>query len=94
MNKVPHIIGSAKVILYAIVGDIIATGSTTHVVGNQLIEWFHGVAICQYEGDSGYYLFYCNKMWETITDTWHETIEDAKDQAQHEYKRIYWQSMA
>jgi hypothetical protein len=45
--KAPNVIGSAEVILYAIVVDIIATSCTTHVVGNQLIERFHGLAIGQ-----------------------------------------------
>lgn len=47
-----------------------------------------GIAICQYEGETGYYLFYCDGEWETITDTWHETLEDAKLQADLEYEGV------
>jgi hypothetical protein len=54
-------------------------------VGGELARDFYGLAICKYENGGGYYLFYCNEDWETITDTWHETMEDAMEQAEFEY---------
>jgi hypothetical protein len=48
-----------------------------------------GLAICVYEtGDEGFYLFYCDEEWRVVTDTWHETLEDAKSQAEFEYEGV------
>jgi hypothetical protein len=35
--------------------------------------------------EAGYYLFGCGQAWEPITDTLHDTLEDALDQAESEY---------
>jgi hypothetical protein len=45
-----------------------------------------GLAICQYQNDNAYYLFYCDECWNNLTDTWHQSLDDAKAQAQFEYK--------
>ena len=47
-----------------------------------------GLAICQYPGELCFYLFGCDSDWNEITDTWHQTIEDAKKQAEFEYAGI------
>jgi hypothetical protein len=39
------------------------------------------VAICQYEGSKGYYLFSCDLNWEVIGDIDYDTIEEAKESA-------------
>jgi hypothetical protein len=54
------------------------------------------LAICSYEGSDGYYLFYCDSSWESVTDTYHDTIADAKDQAEFEYSNTEndWVSVA
>ncbi len=36
-----------------------------------------GAAICQYEGDNSFYLFWCNERWEVIGDTDHSSVNDA-----------------
>jgi len=46
------------------------------------------LAICQYEGETAYYLFGCDADWNTVTDTWHETLEGALQQAEFEYEGI------
>jgi hypothetical protein len=53
-----------------------------------------GLAICQYSGDSAYYLFGCDEEWRPITDTWHQTVEQAKEQAEFEYEGVTrtWQT--
>jgi hypothetical protein len=55
-----------------------------------------GLAICQHEGKDGYYLFGCNGEWQSVTDTWHQTIEEAKSQAEFEYTGVSttWQQHA
>jgi hypothetical protein len=44
-----------------------------------------GVAICHAEGQDAYYVFGCDKNWQTLTDTWHQTFVEAQLQADSEY---------
>ena len=83
----PDQIGEAQVICYLILNSNRhkRTGSTEHIVGGTLITEFFALAICQYKKDDGFYLFYCNSSWEAVTDTYHDTIQDAKEQAEFEY---------
>lgn len=43
------------------------------------------LAICRYHDDDGCYLFYCDALWNVLTDTWHESMEAAIRQADFEY---------
>jgi len=87
MNKIQSQIGQAKVLAYVTLTERHeATGNTRHHVDGQLLEGFHGLAICKYSEDPGYYLFYCDENWIERTDTYHNTIEDAKEQAEFEFK--------
>ena len=47
-----------------------------------------GLAICQYAGEEAFYLFGCDADWQSVTDTWHETLNDAQDQAEFEYEGV------
>ena len=62
------------------------TGHTQQIVAGAVLGPAMGLAICQYEGESHYYLFGCDEGWNSLSDTWHETLEDAQDQAEHEYE--------
>lgn len=42
-----------------------------------------GLAVCR-EPEGGIYLFGCGAEWQSITDTWHETLDDALHQADYE----------
>ena len=64
------------------------TGSCAHVVGGERIGPPAGLAICRYEGEHACYLFSCDARWTVVTDTWHETLEDALDQAASEYDGV------
>jgi hypothetical protein len=44
------------------------------------------LAICQYEGEAGFYLFGCDQDWNPVTDTWHATLDDAMAQAEFEHR--------
>jgi hypothetical protein len=46
------------------------------------------LAIGQYAGETAYYLFGCDDAWNTLTDTRHETLEDALRQAEFEYEGV------
>lgn len=85
MTEIPQIIGGARALKVADIRGMAPTGITRHVVGGRVIERFAGLAIARYDGDSGVYLFYCDAEWTTITDTWHEDVEAAVDQAELEF---------
>jgi hypothetical protein len=85
---IPDFIGKARVVCYAVVNLSLPTGNTQHFVNGKLRDTAYGLAICEYKPGDGYYLFSCSSNWVEFADTWHETIEDAKDQAEFEYAGI------
>lgn len=82
----PDAIDDARVICYTrIDGRHRHTGNTRQIVAGQLVGPANGLAICQYPGDEAFYLFGCDATWCSVTDTWHESLEDAQHQAEFEY---------
>jgi hypothetical protein len=65
-----------------------STNFTKHIVNGSERKDFCGLAICQYDGEEGYYLFYCDSNWNDVTDTWHANIESAKNQASSEFDNV------
>ena len=61
------------------------TGNTRQIVNGVVIGPASGLAICQYPGDQAVCLFGCDAHWNSKSDTWHQTVADAKDQAEFEY---------
>jgi hypothetical protein len=89
MKPCPPIIGNARVICYTSIDERHRfTGACKQVVTGQLMGAMAGLAICQYEGETAFYLFGCDANWQTVTDTWHETLDDAKHQAEFEYEGV------
>jgi hypothetical protein len=82
-----NIIGGATLCCYTILDEShIRTGNTTHWIGGDVLETISGLAICQYANDDGFYLFYCDSDWSVFTDTYYDSIDDAKEQAEFEYE--------
>ena len=82
-------IGGAKLLEYVVLDEsVVTTGNTKHIIHGHERSDFHGLAICQYAGEEGYYLFYCDEHWAEITDGFHDTIQLAKDQAAFEYNGL------
>ena len=89
MNHPPPLIGSARVVLYTVIDSRHhPTGATKHFVGGELQGPVEALAICRYDNESYVYLFYCSADWQTITDTYHESVEEAQDQAEFEYRGV------
>ncbi len=87
MRPIPDTVGGATVICYTpIDARHRHTGNTKQIVGGVLLGPAKGLAVCQYEGESAFYLFGCDEEWNSLSDTWHETLEDAKEQAEFEYE--------
>jgi hypothetical protein len=47
-----------------------------------------GLAICYNEAEQDYFLFGCDSKLNEVTDTWHQTLEEAMSQAESEYEGI------
>ena len=89
-GKCPDTLGGAKVIAYAIVGDSNRhTGKTKQIIAGELMGGASAMVIAQYEGDSSYYVFGCySNEWQSMTDTWHEDLDDAVAQLDWEYEDL------
>lgn len=76
----PKHIGGAKTLFIAKTD----TGFETVIRGDKeiLIEF---ISVCQYDHEEGFYLFGCDKDFNTHTDFYYEKLEEALDDA----KRIY-----
>jgi len=86
MAPIPKIIETAKLLSYTFIDERHqVTGKTHHSVHGTLIAPAKILAICQYDDDTGFYLFYCDENWQVLTDTWHTSLSEAKKQAEFEY---------
>lgn len=61
------------------------TGFTRHTRNGKAIPPPTELRIVQYSGGTGYYLFYCNESGEELTDTYHDTLDAAFEQARAEF---------
>lgn len=85
----PRTLNEAGVLYYSYIDERHRpTGNTTHYNGNTVLGPFAIIAICKYGDDNGFYLFYCDDHWEVLTDTFHESLEDAMEQAEFEFQGI------
>ena len=64
------------------------TGKCRHEVAGQRVGVAAGLAICKYDGGDAYYLFGCDAAWAVVTDTCHETLDEALAQAELEYQGV------
>ena len=64
-----------------------ATGNTRHMIGGEPMPHPAMLRIVRY-GDSGVYLYYCDEVGDEYTDTWHETVAGAMEQAEFEFNVV------
>jgi hypothetical protein len=91
----PKQLGAAEVIAFASINSgHHRADKVRHLVGGRQLGSAAGLAIGHYAGERGYFLFYCDADWNPMTNTWHETVEDAKQAAEFEYEGVSktWQS--
>ncbi len=89
MDDAPMLIAGAKVLMYTPIDHRHRpTNSCNHTVAGVIQTSFAGLAICRYENEVGFYLLYCDRKWNAITDTWHSTLVDAMGQAEFEHENI------
>jgi hypothetical protein len=91
MTEPPRELGGARVLKYTVVApEVRPTGATRHYVGGSLMGPATALAIARYEDEDGVYLFYVDGDGAVVTDTWHESVEDALGQAAFEYEGLTW----
>jgi len=66
-------------------GLSLATSQSKHVVNGIARPSFESLKIVQLDGDAGFYLFYYGSEGPEITDTYHDTIPSALEQAHFEF---------
>ncbi len=62
------------------------TGATRHYWGNIELPPPHELQIVRYPGDKGFYLLHLDENGEWQSDTYHDTLEDALEQAWREFR--------
>jgi hypothetical protein len=86
--KVPPLeLHSAKVLQYTIFDETVySTDATKHSIAGTAMEMPAGLAIAS--ADGAFYLLYCDENWQVLTDTWHQSISEAKSQAEFEFEKL------
>ena len=88
---VPSELDGARVVRYAAVtSEVEPTGATRHVVGGVETGPAAALAIARYASENGVYLFYLDDAGNVVTDTFHDSLEVALDQAAFEYRGLAW----
>jgi hypothetical protein len=89
VGPVPRQISEAKVVLFTPIDERHRhTGNCRQSVAGVLQGPVAGIAICQYDGEDGFYLIGCDENWFSVTDTWHQSIAEAMGQAEFEYEGV------
>lgn len=87
MGGPPRVLDGARVLQYALLdAAIVASGRTVHRLGQAVLGPASSLAICQYDDDPWVYLFYCDDSWAVVTDSYHESVARAMEQAEFEYR--------
>ncbi|WP_088044600.1 hypothetical protein [Bacillus sp. EAC] len=82
--EIPNELDGANVILYTDNSLQNQFGYVDTINENNVnigVTQIAAIAICKYIDGVGYYLFSCNCNWEVIGDTFHDTLEEAKEHA-------------
>lgn len=89
MNSVPAAIDGARVLRYTPIDSRHRpTGRCHHNRNGAVPAPRASLAICQYDGDNGFYLFGCDESWNVLTDTYHGDLNEAERQAEFEYEGV------
>jgi hypothetical protein len=80
LTDIPKQIGGAKTLFIAKSDTLFET-----IVRDDIEISIEFITVCQYADDSGFYLFGCDKEFNTHTDFYYDDLDEALDDA----KRIY-----
>ena len=62
-----------------------STNKTKHYFGNIILPSPYELRIVKFNNDPGFYLFYCDESGLEMTDTYHDTMDQAEEQACFEF---------
>jgi hypothetical protein len=97
MKSAPQLVGGYRLVCYSPIDERHRfTGQTKQIVRGVLMGAMAGLVICQPPDSQDFYLFGCDADWNVVTDTWHQTLEEAREQAEFEYEGVSqtWISVA
>jgi hypothetical protein len=85
----PALVGGARVVCWTPI-DVRHrhTGNTEQRSHGVLLDPAAALVIGQYEGETAFYLFGCESSWRPQSDTWHQTLAEAKAQAEFEHEGV------
>jgi hypothetical protein len=84
VTSAPQKIDGARLLQIADVRDAAPTGRTRHFTRRGVVSGIAWLALAKYEDDPGVYVFYCDGGWNLMTDTCHESVEQAIAHAEFE----------
>jgi len=85
----PPILDSARVVLYALVGDLVYRPHNRLYRGNTLVERVPSLAICENLGDDvGPMLFHCDGDWTVLGVIGGDSVESCKSAAAKRYPGV------
>ncbi|MFH1146912.1 MAG: hypothetical protein V1736_04315 [Pseudomonadota bacterium] len=96
MNEPPAILHGAHVLKYAIVdASVVHTGRITLHVGGEVLGPAAGLAICKYDRDNSFCLFYCNEKWDVLAACGYPSMQMTLEMAEIAYRGVSekWQSV-
>jgi len=80
-RSIPTIIGGGRVLFYSRIDE-------RHRSRRPGQDGPYGLAICERKDSPGVFLFTCEDDWMPVVDSWHATVEEAKQQAAFEWDGI------
>jgi hypothetical protein len=94
MQHPPEFLDGTRVLQFASLSRSQPRGETRHLVDGVEVSQFSALAICEYDDEpTGVYLFYCDRSWSVVTDTWHEDVAAAVAQANFEFGLLHFEQM-
>lgn len=89
MRPPPSEIGGLPVIRWSPVdGPHRRAGDGRRIVAGEVAAAPVAVAVCEDAASGGCFLFGCDADWHVMTDTWHESLEQARAQAEFEFAGV------
>lgn len=96
MSDCPPVVGGARVVCFTRLDRRHRhTGNTLQLAHGQPLPPARALVIARYDGDPQFYLFGCDETWQPCSDTCHESLEAAQEQAEFEFEgtRATWGSV-
>ena len=82
--------GAAVIRRAKVTADVLPTGRTRHIRDGEAEGAFAQLAIARYPDGAGYYLLCLDAEGAVVTDTYHDSVEAAVEQADYEFIGLAW----